>query len=93
MLLDRMVNLLSRGCVLPVMEYIKGCSTKGDTDISLIRYFVREVCVCVYLFTSLYLMSCNIQGLSYTGGFLSPYLYLYSFSFCVCVCIPPQMKF
>ncbi|KAK4293552.1 hypothetical protein Pmani_017691 [Petrolisthes manimaculis] len=43
MLLDRMVNLLSRGCVLPVMKYIKNCSTKGDTDISLIRYFVREV--------------------------------------------------
>ncbi|KAG7163908.1 Negative elongation factor D-like [Homarus americanus] len=43
MLLDRMVNLLSRGCVLPVMKYIKSCSTKGDTDISLIRYFVREV--------------------------------------------------
>ncbi|KAK7077916.1 beta ketoadipyl CoA thiolase, th1 [Halocaridina rubra] len=43
MLLDRMVNLLSRGCVLPVMKYIKNCYTKGDTDISLIRYFVREV--------------------------------------------------
>ena len=43
MLLDRMVNLLSRGCVLPVMKYIKVCFTKGDTDISLIRYFVREV--------------------------------------------------
>ncbi|XP_042865780.1 negative elongation factor D-like [Penaeus japonicus] len=43
MLLDRMVNLLSRGCVLPVMKYIKSCYTKGDTDISLIRYFVREV--------------------------------------------------
>ncbi|XP_076058281.1 negative elongation factor complex member TH1 [Oratosquilla oratoria] len=43
MLLDRMVNLLSRGCVLPVMKYIKSCYEKADTDISLIRYFVREV--------------------------------------------------
>ena len=37
MLLDRMVNLLSRSCVLPVMKYIKSCYEKNDTDISLIR--------------------------------------------------------
>ncbi|KAF2348795.1 TH1 protein [Trinorchestia longiramus] len=43
MLLDRMVHLLSRGCVIPVMSYIKSCTDKDDTDISLIRYFVREV--------------------------------------------------
>ncbi|KAL7634199.1 UNVERIFIED_CONTAM: hypothetical protein RMT77_015528 [Armadillidium vulgare] len=43
MLLDRMVNLFSRGCVIPVMKYIKTCCEKDDTDISLIRYFVREV--------------------------------------------------
>ncbi|XP_047116357.1 negative elongation factor D [Schistocerca piceifrons] len=43
MLLDRMVNLLSRGCVVPVVKYIKQCWQKGDTDISLIRYFVTEV--------------------------------------------------
>jgi len=43
MLLDRMVNLLSRGCVLPVLSYVRGCQERGDTDISLIRYFVREV--------------------------------------------------
>ncbi|GBP08978.1 Negative elongation factor D [Eumeta japonica] len=43
MLLDRMVNLLSRGCVVPVVKYIKQCWGKGDTDISLIRYFVTEV--------------------------------------------------
>uniref|UniRef100_A0A2P2I5S3 Negative elongation factor D-like n=1 Tax=Hirondellea gigas TaxID=1518452 RepID=A0A2P2I5S3_9CRUS len=43
MLLDRMVNLLSRGCVIPVLSYIKSCCKKDDTDISLIRYFVREV--------------------------------------------------
>jgi hypothetical protein len=45
MLLDRMVNLLSRGCVVPVVKYIKQCWLRGDTDISLIRYFVTEVCV------------------------------------------------
>lgn len=43
MLLDRMVNLLTRGCVVPVVKYIKQCCLKGDTDISLIRYFVTEV--------------------------------------------------
>ena len=43
MLLDRMINLLTCGCVMPVVKYIKQCCTKGDTDISLIRYFVTEV--------------------------------------------------
>ncbi|KAL1130963.1 hypothetical protein AAG570_012204 [Ranatra chinensis] len=43
MLLERMVNLLSRGCVVPVVKYIKHCWQRGDTDISLIRYFVTEV--------------------------------------------------
>lgn len=43
MLIDRMVNLLSRGCVVPVVCYIKQCWQRGDTDISLIRYFVTEV--------------------------------------------------
>ncbi|VVD02118.1 unnamed protein product [Leptidea sinapis] len=43
MLLDRMVNLLSRGCVVPVLMYIKNCWKKDDTDISLIRYFITEV--------------------------------------------------
>ncbi|GLH09589.1 hypothetical protein R5R35_004636 [Gryllus longicercus] len=43
MLLDRMVNILSRGCVVPVVKYIKQCWQQGDTDISLIRYFVTEV--------------------------------------------------
>lgn len=43
MLLDRMVNLLTRGCVVPVVKYIKQCCLRGDTDVSLIRYFVTEV--------------------------------------------------
>jgi negative elongation factor C/D len=43
MLLDRMVHLLSCGCVLPVVTYISSCWKKGDTDISLIRHFVTEV--------------------------------------------------
>lgn len=43
MLLDRMINLLTRGHVVPVVKYIKLCSQKGDTDTSLIRYFVTEV--------------------------------------------------
>lgn len=43
MILDRMVNLLTRGCVVPVVKYIKQCCSRGDTDTSLIRYFVTEV--------------------------------------------------
>ncbi|CAH0547280.1 unnamed protein product [Brassicogethes aeneus] len=43
MVLDRMVNLLCSGCVVPVVKYIKQCWQRGDTDISLIRYFVTEV--------------------------------------------------
>lgn len=43
MVLDRMVNLLCCGCVVPVVKYIKQCWQRGDTDISLIRYFVTEV--------------------------------------------------
>lgn len=43
MLLDRMVNLLCCGCVVPVVKYIQQCWQRGDTDISLIRYFVTEV--------------------------------------------------
>ncbi|MBO8666584.1 hypothetical protein INO76_16285, partial [Staphylococcus aureus] len=42
MLLDRMVNLLCCGCVVPVIKYIEQCWHRGDTDISLIRYFVTE---------------------------------------------------
>ncbi|XP_064599061.1 negative elongation factor D-like [Liolophura sinensis] len=42
-LLDRMVHLFSRGCVIPVVTYIRKCLEKQDTDISLIRYFVTEV--------------------------------------------------
>ncbi len=43
MLLDRFVNLLSHGYVLPVVKYIKKCWENTDTDVSLIRYFVTEV--------------------------------------------------
>jgi len=42
-LLDRMVHLLSKGCVIPVMTYMKKCWEHQDTDVSLIRHFVTEV--------------------------------------------------
>jgi len=42
MLLDRLVNLLSKGFVIPVVKYVRSCWEKSDTDISLIRYFVKE---------------------------------------------------
>ena len=44
-ILDRMVHLLSRGCVLPVVTYMKTCYSREDTDVSLIRHFVTEVSV------------------------------------------------
>ena len=37
MLVDRLVNLLSRGYVLPVVKYMAQCWRNTDTDISLIR--------------------------------------------------------
>ena len=37
MLVDRLVNLLSRGYVLPVVKYMAQCWRHADTDISLIR--------------------------------------------------------
>nr|XP_054748245.1 negative elongation factor D-like [Lytechinus pictus] len=42
-ILDRMVHLLSRGYVVPVIKHIAKCVEKQDTDISLIRHFVTEV--------------------------------------------------
>ena len=48
-LLDRMVHLLSRGYVLPVVSYMRRCLEKLNTDISLIRYFVTEVALLFHL--------------------------------------------
>ena len=49
MLLDCMVNLLSRGYVVPVVKYIMQCWLCGDTDISIIRYFVTAVNTYLYI--------------------------------------------
>lgn len=61
MLIDRMVNLLSRGCVVAVVCYIKQCWQRGDTDISLIRYFVTEVNYNIVLSTILPIISIFLQ--------------------------------
>lgn len=42
-ILDRMVHLLSKGYVIPVILYMKKCFEKQSADISLIRHFVTEV--------------------------------------------------
>lgn len=42
-LLDRMVRLLNRGYLLPMVGYIRKCLEKMDTDISHIRCSVTEV--------------------------------------------------
>lgn len=43
MILDRIIHLMSKDYVIPVLNYINKCWKTGDTDISLIRYFVVEV--------------------------------------------------
>uniref|UniRef100_A0A182T297 TH1 protein n=1 Tax=Anopheles maculatus TaxID=74869 RepID=A0A182T297_9DIPT len=43
MLLDRMVHLLAYGGAIPVVRYVSECYARGAMDISLIRYFVKEV--------------------------------------------------
>lgn len=43
MILDRIIHLMSKDYVIPVLNYINKCWKSGDTDISLIRYFVIEV--------------------------------------------------
>jgi len=41
--LDRMIHLLSRGYVLPVVAFVKECMDSQTTDVSLLRHFVVEV--------------------------------------------------
>ncbi|KAH9499747.1 hypothetical protein Btru_077720 [Bulinus truncatus] len=41
MVLDRMLHLLHKGCVIPVVTFITKCVE--DTDISLVRHFVTEL--------------------------------------------------
>lgn len=42
-ILDRMVHLLSKGDVIPIIEFMVNCVNTQAADISLIRYFVMEV--------------------------------------------------
>jgi len=42
-ILDRLVHMLSRGYVIPVVQFIRNCMESQLTDISLIRHFVTEV--------------------------------------------------
>ena len=42
-ILDRMVHLVSRNYVIPVIKHMRKCWQRQDTDVSLIRYFVTEV--------------------------------------------------
>jgi negative elongation factor C/D len=43
MFLDRMIHLVSCGCVLPVLTYVKTAYVKQDTDVSVFRHFVLEL--------------------------------------------------
>lgn len=42
-IIERMINLISRGHVLPTVAFINQCWKEQDTDMSLIRHFVIEV--------------------------------------------------
>lgn len=42
-IIDRMVHLVSRNYVIPIIKHMRKCWQKQDTDVSLIRYFVTEV--------------------------------------------------
>lgn len=42
-IIDRMLNLICRGYVLPTIAFINQCWKEEDTDVSLIRHFVTEV--------------------------------------------------
>ena len=41
--LDRMVHLVSRGYVMPVLHYISSINSSEKIDASLIRHFVGEI--------------------------------------------------
>ena len=44
--------MLSRGCILPIVSYMKDCMDNESFDVSLLRHFVVEVCSdvmqCIY---------------------------------------------
>lgn len=42
-ILDRMVHLVSRNYVIPIIKHMRKCWQKQDLDVSLIRYFVTEM--------------------------------------------------
>lgn len=42
-ILDRMVHLVSRNYVIPIIKHMRKCWQRQDIDVSLIRYFVTEV--------------------------------------------------
>ena len=48
-LVDHLVQLLSCGHVLPVVDYIAHCMEMESLDQSHIRHFVAEVCMYVFL--------------------------------------------
>lgn len=72
MLIDRMVNLLSRGCVVPVVCYIKQCWQRGDTDVSLIRYFVTEVGIGLIVSVNTIQISIDFSYSPGTRGYRTP---------------------
>lgn len=42
-IIDRMVHLVSKNYVIPIIKHMRKCWQKQDIDVSLIRYFVTEM--------------------------------------------------
>lgn len=42
-IIDRMVHLVSRNYVIPIIKHMRRCWQKQDMDVSLIRYFITEM--------------------------------------------------
>jgi len=42
-IIDRMVHLVSRNYVIPIIKHMRKCWQKQDLDVSLIRYFLTEM--------------------------------------------------
>ena len=49
-MVDRLVHMLSRGYVMPVVLYIKECMDRQNTDVSLLRHFVTEARFVIFSF-------------------------------------------
>lgn len=70
-IIDRMVHLVSRNYVIPIIKHMRKCWQKQDTDVSLIRYFVTEILEIVeppYSQEFIHILSPMIEANEITGN-------------------------